>query len=192
MTINNTRSADERLLSLSERYTSGQISRLDFLARTAVLASVGASIPAWIGARTADPEAAAAQATQGAADGPPLDIAEWSYFFVAGNGRNRFARSRSARRIAGRVLRQRRSPWRYRSWCSTRCVEQPDEAPFPRAPRRVPAPDGAQVVDAALRLHQRPPCLALAAHPPEGPIPDTWCGVNAGRCCSTRSAPRSS
>ena len=72
---------DPRLLDLYRDYANGRISRRGFIRGASAALTAGASIPAWmLGA----PGPAAAAQTGGSA-GPalaPLDLAEWSYFFV--------------------------------------------------------------------------------------------------------------
>src|SRR5262245_42015771 len=68
------------LTDLHRRYVAGELSRRGFIRGAAAAIAAGVSVPAWMLGR---PEyAAAAQARSGAAALPPLDLAEWTYFFV--------------------------------------------------------------------------------------------------------------
>jgi pimeloyl-ACP methyl ester carboxylesterase len=70
-------SQDERVKDLYRTYLNGGINRREFMQR-ATAAGIGG---AWLGATMADPAELLAQVAAASA-GPPLDIAEWSYFFV--------------------------------------------------------------------------------------------------------------
>jgi pimeloyl-ACP methyl ester carboxylesterase len=76
----NDSAVDPRLLNLYQQYADGRLSRRGFIRRAAAFIAAGASLPAWMVSR---PAHAAAQ-TGGAASPTlaPLDLAEWSYFFV--------------------------------------------------------------------------------------------------------------
>jgi pimeloyl-ACP methyl ester carboxylesterase len=67
------------LHDLHRRYVAGELSRRGFIRGAAAALAAGISVPAWMIGR---PELAAAQARSGAASLPPLDLAEWTYFFV--------------------------------------------------------------------------------------------------------------
>ena len=76
-----TLSVDPRLTALYERYADGRLSRRGFIRGAAAAVAAGVSIPSWM---LGSPVHAAAAQTGGSA-GPalaPLDLAEWSYFFV--------------------------------------------------------------------------------------------------------------
>jgi len=75
-------SADPRLLDLYREYSAGRVSRRGFIRGASAVLAAGASIPAWM---LGNPAHAAAAQTGGAGSAPalaPLDLAEWSYFFV--------------------------------------------------------------------------------------------------------------
>ena len=68
------------LHDLHRRYVDGELSRRGFIRGAAAAIAAGISVPAWMLGR---PElAVAAQTRTGAAALPPLDLAEWTYFFV--------------------------------------------------------------------------------------------------------------
>jgi pimeloyl-ACP methyl ester carboxylesterase len=68
------------LNDLHKQYVAGELSRRGFIRGAAAAIAAGVSVPAWMLGR---PEhAAAAQARSGVAALPPLDLAEWTYFFV--------------------------------------------------------------------------------------------------------------
>ncbi len=70
-----------RLFDLYREYTAGRVSRRGFIRGASAVLAAGVSIPGWM---LGDPAQAAAAQT-GVAAGPalaPLDLAEWSYFFV--------------------------------------------------------------------------------------------------------------
>ena len=70
-----------RLLNLCSEYAAGRVSRRGFIRGASGVLAAGVSIPGWM---LGNPAQAAAAQTGGAA-GPalaPLDLAEWSYFFV--------------------------------------------------------------------------------------------------------------
>src|SRR6478609_1306942 len=68
------------LNDLHRRYLNGELSRRGFIRGAAAALAAGVSIPAWMLGRPG--QAVAAQARSGAAALPPLDLAEWTYFFV--------------------------------------------------------------------------------------------------------------
>ena len=79
--MSNNPPVDPRLLDLYNEYAAGRVSRRGFIRRASGVLAAGVSIPAWM---LGSPAQAAAAQTGGAA-GPalaPLDLAEWSYFFV--------------------------------------------------------------------------------------------------------------
>jgi pimeloyl-ACP methyl ester carboxylesterase len=69
------------LNDLHRRYVNGELSRRGFIRGAAAAIAAGASVPAWM---LGSPAHAAAAQTGGTAAAalPPLDLAEWSYFFV--------------------------------------------------------------------------------------------------------------
>ena len=72
---------DPRLADLPQAYAEGHVSRRGFIRGASGVLAAGVSIPGWM---LGSPAQAAAAQTGGAA-GPalaPLDLAEWSYFFV--------------------------------------------------------------------------------------------------------------
>jgi pimeloyl-ACP methyl ester carboxylesterase len=72
---------DPRLTDLCRRYADGQLSRRGFIRGAAAAIAAGTSIPAWMLGSPA--YVAAAQTGVSAAPAlAPLDLAEWSYFFV--------------------------------------------------------------------------------------------------------------
>ena len=71
-----------RLLDRYREYAAGRVSRRGFIRSASAAVAAGVSIPAWM---LGSPAQAAAAQTGGAASAPalpPLDLAEWSYFFV--------------------------------------------------------------------------------------------------------------
>ena len=80
--MSNNTSADPRLLDLYREYSAGRVSRRGFIRGASAVLAAGASIPAWM---LGSPAYAAAAQTGGVGSAPslaPLDLAEWSYFFV--------------------------------------------------------------------------------------------------------------
>jgi len=69
---------DKRLMDLCRNYAKGRIDRREFMARAAAMGLGGLSIPALMETFLENPAVAAAQTGRLA----PLDIAEWSYFWV--------------------------------------------------------------------------------------------------------------
>ena len=79
--MSETSSVDPRLTALYQEYAAGRVSRRGFIRGAAAAIAAGASVPAWMLGSPA--YAAAAQTDSTAARAlPPLDLAEWSYFFV--------------------------------------------------------------------------------------------------------------
>src|SRR5437899_3306082 len=68
------------LTDLHRRYVAGELSRRGFIRGAAAALAAGVSVPAWMLGRPE--QAAAAQVRSGAAALAPLDLAEWTYFFV--------------------------------------------------------------------------------------------------------------
>src|SRR5215471_3072640 len=68
------------LHDLHRRYVAGELSRRGFIRGAAAAIAAGVSVPAWMFGR--NELAVAAQTRSGAAALPPLDLAEWTYFFV--------------------------------------------------------------------------------------------------------------
>ena len=102
---------------------------------------------------------------------------------VAGDRRARLARSRSVRRVAGRL--------RVQAVAAPRPVRP---RPVARALAAGPADAGRGAGAAAADgvAARRPRFSDRPARRRADRIRSTWCGVSAARCCSTRSAPRSS
>jgi pimeloyl-ACP methyl ester carboxylesterase len=79
--MSNNFSVDPRLLDLYRDYAAGRVSRRGFIRRASAVVAAGVSIPAWMLGSPA--QAGAAQSGASAAPAlAPLDLAEWSYFFV--------------------------------------------------------------------------------------------------------------
>lgn len=71
---------DPRLTDLHQRDAEGRVSRRGFIRGASAAVAAGVSIPAWMLGNPA--HAVAAQANGATAALAPLDLAEWSYFFV--------------------------------------------------------------------------------------------------------------
>ena len=79
--MSNNSPVDPRLLGLYREYAAGRVSRRGFIRRASGVLAAGVSIPAWMLGSPA--QAGAAQSGASAAPAlAPLDLAEWSYFFV--------------------------------------------------------------------------------------------------------------
>ena len=77
-----TASAQQSILALYSSFASGGIGRREFMRRSAALGIAGAATSA-LGMLAASPgEAAVRQAADAAALEAPIDLAEWSYFWV--------------------------------------------------------------------------------------------------------------
>ena len=100
MSANPSPSNDVQVTSLYTEFATGRISRRDFMSRAAALGVAGAAAatvgPLALG--TAD-AAGLAQAAVATSKKVPLDLAEWSYFFVGVE----------ARRTGARCLRERQA-----------------------------------------------------------------------------------
>jgi pimeloyl-ACP methyl ester carboxylesterase len=68
------------LHDLHKRYVAGELSRRGFIRGAAAAIAAGVSVPGWMLGRPEDAFAAQAQASAAAL--APLDLAEWTYFFV--------------------------------------------------------------------------------------------------------------
>src|SRR4029077_11698583 len=75
-------SADPRLLDLYREYSAGRVSRRGFIRGASAVLAAGASIPAWMLGNTAHAAASQTGRAGAARAAAPLDLAEWSYFFV--------------------------------------------------------------------------------------------------------------